>query len=169
MQETERRRGGLTVDGHLVQAGEIVMVHDGSRLVGVVGSGVVVCVWESTTGLAAMAHFVKPRVIDSRKATARYGNAALQHLISMIEEHRTSSFKPEAQVFGGAHRPTEMGPDSLGHLNVEMARKVLASKGIPIVSEDVGGVKGRKLLFDTSTGIVVVVKVHDLREEDWSP
>ncbi len=37
-----------------------------------------------------------------------------------------------------------------------------------VASEDVGGKKGRKILFDTASGHVAVLKVHDLRREDWS-
>lgn len=71
----------------------------------------------------------------------------------------------EAQIFGGGELDT---CDKTGEENVEIARKVLNKKGVNIVSEDVGGEKGRKILFDTDTGHVAVLKVYDVRDVDWS-
>lgn len=169
MANTERRNGGQIVEGQMVHAGEIVLVHDGSRLISVVGSGIVVCIWEASTGLAALAQFVKPRATDLSHATAKYGNAAILKLIEMIEEHRVAGFSPEAQIFGAAHKPEEDANKCIGAKNLEVARKILEAKGIPIVSEDVGGVKGRKIMFDSASGLVAVVRVHKLRDEDWNP
>jgi chemotaxis protein CheD len=50
-----------------------------------------------------------------------------------------------------------------------MARKIFQQQGIMITSEDVGGGKGRKLIYNTGTNEAVVLKVDRLREEDWYP
>ena len=70
----------------------------------------------------------------------------------------------EAHIFGGAALDSN---DGRGHANIAMARKVLSSRGISIATEDVGGSKGRKILFDPETGHVAVLKVHSIRREDW--
>jgi chemotaxis protein CheD len=49
------------------------------------------------------------------------------------------------------------------------ARKVLAGKKIRVVSEDVGGQMGRKIVFNTHTNEVGVIKVEKLRKKDWYP
>ena len=160
----ERRKGGQGIEGHLVRPGEIVLVHDGTLLVSVVSMGVSVCLWEHGGTLAGMAHFLEPRVTDPLRATARYGNVAVSKLIQMARESSPAGAL-EAQIFGGAHPPGK--EDKRGVANVEMARKVLVARGIPIVSEDIGGSKGRKLLFDSKNGHVAVIRVHHLRAEDW--
>jgi len=55
----------------------------------------------------------------------------------------------------------------VGHENVAIARSVLQKKGIAIVSEDVGGNMGRKVVFDTETGQLMTLKVHKIRDSDW--
>jgi chemotaxis receptor (MCP) glutamine deamidase CheD len=40
----------------------------------------------------------------------------------------------------------------LGTQNVRIARELLAAEAIPVIGEDVGGHKGRKLIFATDDG-----------------
>ena len=50
----------------------------------------------------------------------------------------------EAQIFGGGDAPGVTGGD-IGYKNIKIARKILKKSGIRVVSEDVGGLKGRRL------------------------
>ncbi len=57
----------------------------------------------------------------------------------------------------------------VGRDNVRTARNVLARERLQIVSEDVGGRKGRKIVFDTEKNEVVIIKVDKIRARDWYP
>jgi chemotaxis protein CheD len=161
----DRRRDGRNVDGVLVKTGEIVVVDDGARLVSVVSRGALVCLWHTGGHHAAMLHFVEPAIYDVKKATARFGNVALPRAISMLREALHDPLASlEAQLFGCACRDHS---DLRGQENLAMARKILKARNISIVSEDVGGSKGRKVLFDAQSGHAMVIKVHALREGDW--
>ena len=70
------------------------------------------------------------------------------------------------QILGGAC-PEDAKEAGLGEENVAVARSVLHKKGIAIVSEDVGGNMGRKVVFDTETGQLMILKVHKIRDSDW--
>jgi chemotaxis protein CheD len=50
-----------------------------------------------------------------------------------------------------------------------MAKKILKKKGIPVVSEDVGGIKGRRLVYHTRTNEAIIMKTHRLRRGDYYP
>ncbi len=161
----ERRRNGEQMEGVLVGPGEIALSGDGSPLVGVVSTGLLVCLWNPHGGQAAMAHFVAPATYDAGLATARFGNVALPFAIRMLQEAIGEDDESiEAQVFGGACRD---GGHERGIQNLEMARKVLSARSIKLVSEDVGGSKGRKVVFDARSGHAMVIKVHALRAGDW--
>jgi hypothetical protein len=83
--------------------------------------------------------------------------------------HEGSKLKHlEAQIFGGAYNPT-ISPDDIGRKNMIISRKILAKQRIPVVSEDVGGRKERKIVFNTQTNEIVVLKVGHLRRADWYP
>jgi len=159
----DRRNGGVDLEGVLVRAGEIALAKDGSRLVTVVGAGIAVCLWAPSTNVAAVAHFLEPRIDDPEHSFARYGNVAVPEVVRMVREEDPRGFV-EAQLFGGA---MEYPGDKRGEQNLSMAEKVLKKRSIEISSRDVGGTKGRKVVFDGRTGQVAVMKVHQLRQEDW--
>jgi chemotaxis protein CheD len=166
MNESERRRLGEGVEGLVVHPGEIALVDDGSRLVSVVSVGVLVCLWHYQGSHAVMAHFIEPLTYDPRKATPRFGNVSVPKAVAMMRELVGPLAVLEAQIFGGALR--EPG-DLRGEANLSVARRILEARQVNVVSEDVGGQKGRKVIFDAGTGHAAVIKVHDLRKGDWDP
>ena len=50
-----------------------------------------------------------------------------------------------------------------------MAVNILEKKGIHISSTDVGGDKGRKVIYNSETNHLAVVKAEKIRTEDWYP
>jgi chemotaxis protein CheD len=164
MSKSERRRGGDEIDGHLVRPGELALTEEGTMLISVVSLGVAVCLWERGRAVSALAHFVEPATYEAHRATTRFGNVAVPKLLELMREH-VGVIPFEAQIFGGA---TLRQGDLRGEANIDMARKILRARGIHIASEDVGGHKGRKIMLDSKTGHVAVIKVHELREGDWN-
>jgi chemotaxis protein CheD len=67
----------------------------------------------------------------------------------------------QAKVFGGAPvlGSARLGGTSLGADNVELARSLLAAAGIPVVAEDTGGERGRRLIFQTDDGLAFVKRL----------
>ncbi len=76
----------------------------------------------------------------------------------------------EAQIFGGAH-PSGAASEvvEIGNRNLAVGRQVLSRCRVRVVSEDVGGTKGRKLVYNTMTNEVAVFRVDKLRVGDWYP
>jgi chemotaxis protein CheD len=73
----------------------------------------------------------------------------------------------EAQIIGGAH--VKGASTHRSDAVIASIRVFLERKGIRIVSEDVGGVLGRKIVFNTSTGDMMTVKTSRIRRTDWIP
>lgn len=132
----------------------------------VLGSCVAVCLWDSNLGIGAMNHYIYPRMSNKGESTVKYGNVAVATLIKMMEEAGSRPDDLDAQIFGGGY-PDEIKGSNVGEENVRVARKILAQRGINVVSEDVGGTMGRKIIFDTDTGEAVVFKVQKIRASDW--
>jgi chemotaxis protein CheD len=158
----ERRNNGTILNGILIKPGAIYVTDEPEVLFSIVGTSVTVCLWDETSHLSGMNCFVEPVTYDKKKTTARFGNVSMIALIRSLKEILPRG-KFEAHIFGGA---SNSGSDR-GEKNIEIARKILQARKIPIVSEDVGGVKGRKIAFDTQSGQACVIKVHRLRKEDW--
>ncbi len=113
-----------------------------------------------------MNHFMYPRAQNPKTATARYGDASMTALIRLMDEEKCDRKEIVAQLFGGSY-PRGAGGQNIGEENIAVARSYLRKKDITIISEDVGGILGRKILFDTTSGHVAVLKVHSLRSHDW--
>lgn len=151
---------------YFVEPGYIYVSRQPTVVATVLGSCVAVCLWDRVLKAGGMNHFLYPRATDAAGATPRYGNAATIGLVRMLLSGGSNVEHLEAQIFGGGRAEGTTG-DDIGRANVEVARKVLARRGIPILSEDVGGTMGRKIVFDLATGEVFVVKVHRIRKTDW--
>ena len=132
----------------------------------VLGSCVSVCLWDKKLKIGGMNHFLFPRSDGCDKLTSKYGNVATLVLIRMLVKEGSEVENLEAQIFGGGY-PKKNAKENMGEENVNIARSILGRSRIPIVSEDVGGRLGRKIMFDTQTGHVAVLKVRNIRKSDW--
>ena len=127
-----------------------------------------VCLFDRRLKYGGMNHFFFPKVSRRGKTTAQYGNVALIALIRIMIQEGSRLEDIEAQIFGGGRRFQGDRPD-VGRQNVKLARKILKKKGIPVVSEDVGGIMGRRILFHTRTNETMVMKTKKIRRGDWAP
>ena len=134
----------------------------------VVGSCIAVCVFDRKQKIGGMNHFQFPVIRNTNHATARYGNVAVPALINLMIDEGSKNEHLEAQIFGGSYNP-EIGDKNIGQENIRIAKKILTKKRIHLASEDVGGEKGRKIIFNTNTNELAVVKVDKVRHEDWYP
>ena len=153
--------------GYFLAPGHIYFSAEPIRVGAVLGSCVAVCLWDRDQKCGGMNHFIRPAASCAARATPKFGNAAIAALIKMMTDAGCKPGQMVAQIMGGASRHDETG--GVGLANVEAARKILGRKGIRVYSEDVGGHLGRKIIFDTGTGHVAVLKVHDIRASDWAP
>lgn len=124
----------------------------------ILGSCVAVCLWDRQLRAGGANHFLLPDWVGNGAATPRYGNVAIERLIQRMQSFGCRASGLQAKLFGGATviQAFQGRPDQLGSRNVALARKVLAEAGIPVVAEDVGGSRGRKLVFRTDSGIASV-------------
>jgi chemotaxis protein CheD len=137
----------------------------------VLGSSVSVSLYDKKLKTGGMNHFLFPVVGAGKQTTALYGNIAVLTLIRMMLENGSHLSNMEAQIFGGAYNTIDFSGDTrnIGHDNFTTARNILNQKRIKIVSEDVGGELGRKIVFNTLTYEILTLKVDRLRESDWYP
>lgn len=159
---------GLTSNHYFLQPGYIFVPDQNISISTVIGSGVSVCIYNRKKRIGGMNHFQFPYMGTKGQTTALYGNVSTMALIKMMLADESGKKDFEAQIFGGAYNPQKNNED-IGRENIEMARKILLKSNISILSEDIGGAKGRKVVFNTSTNEVAVLKVDSLRNIDWYP
>jgi chemotaxis protein CheD len=133
-----------------LHAGHMVVSRDPCRVTTVLGSCVAVGVWDPTSGVGGVNHFLLPQGNDS----PRFGNVAVRTLIREVVAAGARRRHLQAKVFGGACvlRAFKGGGSHLGRKNVEVAQQILIDEGIPVTAQDVEGERGRKLIFQTHDG-----------------
>ncbi|WP_437817543.1 chemotaxis protein CheD [Sorangium sp. So ce1078] len=120
----------------------------------IVGSCVAICLWDATTGVGGMNHYVLPECPSSAMASVRFADIACQRLLERLIELGTSSRALQARVVGGACLIAAFQERGihLGAQNVDAGLGFLRGAGIRIAQLDTGGNRGRKIVFRTSDG-----------------
>ncbi|MFN3535494.1 MAG: chemotaxis protein CheD [Desulfatiglandales bacterium] len=164
-----RNEKSLTQYQYFLAPGYIYLARSPTIISTVLGSGVSVCVYDKKKMIGAMNCFLYPEIREKGKTTALYGNVATIALIRLMLQEGSKPKHLVAQILGGAYNQEVSKMRDVGSENVRVARKVLSRSGIKIISEDVGGTLGRKVVYDSYTNEVAVLKVERLRQSDWYP
>lgn len=128
----------------------------------VLGSCVSVCLFSEFAKGGGIIHYALPELLNkSKDDPLRFGDYAIQKLVETTCHHL--ELKPsqlKAKIVGGANNiASETTSRQIGFENVALAKKLLADYGIPIVGQDVGGIRGRKILFHIQSGRLQVAFV----------
>ena len=123
----------------------------------VLGSCISVCLWDARSQIGGINHYLLPLWNGEGLPTPKYGNIAIDKLIVKLINLGCDKGHLKAKVFGGAAMWEQTGGlITVGERNIALAWDLLAEHEIPIVSSDVGGKLGRKLVFNSGTGEVMM-------------
>jgi chemotaxis protein CheD len=135
--------------------GAIFVSPEPSIITTILGSCVAVCLFDPILQIGGMNHYLLPLWNGQGLASPRYGNIAIEKLISNLEALGSHKANMKAKVFGGAEIiATNINQFMIGERNIHLAKDTLIEIGIPVVSSSTGGKLGRKIIFNTETGEV---------------
>lgn len=140
-----------------LQSGQVVAAAAPTAITTVLGSCVAVCLHDPVARVGGMNHFLLPHHVE-RERSARFGNVAVPELVAAMVRAGAARERIVAKVFGGASvlRGVAATGRRLGEENAAVALQLLAELGIPVLDQDVGGTRGRKLVFVTDEGVAWV-------------
>jgi len=138
--------------------GQLFASSEPSTVTTILGSCVAVCVWDPVLKIGGVNHYLLPYWVGNGHSSGRFGNVAIKLLIDKLLAFGSKKRNLQAKLFGGACVLEAMRDreDHLGMKNIRVARKLLEEEGIPVISDDVGGSHGRKLIFHTDAGSALV-------------
>ena len=146
---------------HLLYPADIFVVKEPCLVSTVLGSCVSVCLHDPKLGYGAINHYILPHWNGYDLATMKYGNLSI---IRILEELLILGSKYEnivARVFGGAQVLSGMPTNfHIGKRNIKVANDILREFKIPVLFSDVGGNRGRKIIFNTFSGEVEYDFIH---------
>ena len=136
-----------------VYPGRVVTSAEARHLKTVLGSCVSICLFDPDIGVGGMNHFLLPDPTGGSTWSPRFAAPATQQLIGQLLGLGAHRRRLVAKVFGGCvPRDPRSNGFHVGWRNVEAARRLLGEERIPILGQDVGGPRGRRLVFSTRDG-----------------
>lgn len=140
-----------------LKPGEICLLERPAKVTTILGSCIAVTMYNARLGKAAMCHAVLPKYSKTRKHdTFQYVDSSIIHMIEKLESMGSSRTEIEVKMFGGASMFSKHDTIAVGRRNIETAITVMSGQKLNLKAWNVGGSRGRKLIFDTSTGEVFV-------------
>ena len=123
------------------------------------GSCVAACICDPDRSIGGLNHFLLPEgsALQSNVNNARYGVYAMELLINDLIKNGAQKSRLVAKVFGGANVISSAVAGSIGAQNGKFVKSYLQSESIPVLAEDLGGDKARRVYFFPSTGRVSVL------------
>lgn len=122
----------------------------------VLGSCVSVTFHCSYPLVAGMFHAQLPtrtQALSDEDNVWRFVDSSVETMLANMANAGANPRLIKAKIFGGASM--RQGVYSVGMRNIEAALAALGNHGIPVVARNVGGMRGRKILFRTATGEVM--------------
>lgn len=149
--------------------GEYYVTRNDEGVYTTLGSCISACIRDRVTGIGGMNHFMLPASAsgdrDSWRSTSlseatRYGNFAMEHLINDILKNGGLKQNLEVKLFGGGRIMANM--TDVGMRNITFVHDYLQTEGLKVVSEDVGDVFPRMVVYFPATGKVRVKRLRSL-------
>lgn len=148
-----------------LQPGEVLVTQEPQWVITLLGSCVAVTMFNARFRLAAICHAMlsQPRGAATPGSCPaqrfRYLSAAIPAMARPFSQLGLQPKEVEVKLFGGGD-VINMGGDphnnrSIGHANIVMAQQLLNEAGFQIKARNVGGNRGRKIVFNTDSGVVL--------------
>ncbi len=152
---------------HYLKPGEAIIASGDSTITTVLGSCVSVTFFSPAHVLGAMTHGVLPffpqkgKKANDMDTLFRYVDTSIEQMFNRLMAKGITAKGLRIKVFGGADvlgKPSG-STWSVGRKNIEAAMQTLSRLELPIERTDVGGQRGRKVIFSTRTGQVMLKRL----------
>lgn len=152
--------------------GEFYVTKNPEWIATTLGSCVSACIWDEESGIGGMNHFMLP--LTEKQASevtwgnipsdaTRYGNYAMEHLVNEMLKHGAVRRNLRAKVFGGGKVLNQS--NNVGAKNADFVLLYLHQENIQLLSQDLGDVYPRKIMFDPLTGRARMKKIEVLNND----
>lgn len=143
--------------------GEFYFAETPARIQTILGSCVALTMLDPLSKHGAMCHCLLPqRPLDAQEAhnaadRFRYVDTSLKAMLAEFTKRQIPASRLQIKLFGGAN-VLEVLSDSnaVGSLNWKQAQRLLKDLNLMVSAHDIGGEAGRRIVFDTATGDVLV-------------
>lgn len=146
---------------HLLHPGDVACGSRGEQFETLLGSCVAVILTDPRRTVGAMCHIVHASPAPGHaRADSHYADAALAAMHARLRARAIEPSRCDAYVYGGGNMfPGLYTRDTIGERNVRWVLDMIASAGVNLVHEDVGGNTYRRLRWTVGPGAPSVTAV----------
>lgn len=150
-------RNSLSPATRFLKPGELAVLNTPTIVTTILGSCVAVVLFDPQSYLGAICHAVFPK--STGEQDLKYVDQALSRMLASFDRRAINRNQIVTKLFGGAKM---FSKDQLGvgSKNVDAALKGIEKSGLALTASDIGGVLGRKLIFNSQTGEVFIKRLH---------
>jgi chemotaxis protein CheD len=142
-----------------LKPGEMYFGETPALVTTVLGSCVAIILYNRRFRLGAVCHSMLPAGTCDDEGF-KYLNCAIHEMLDRFLARGIGSTEIEAKLFGGGDVLMTKGGNgsnkTVGRQNIETALELVKREGLKLTSCDLGGGSGRKILFYTDTGEVLL-------------
>lgn len=157
----------IEYEKYYLKPGELCFCRVPTLVTTILGSCVAVTMFHTRLGIAAVCHAVQPvcprlgmECPEHCMKKYHYVSCVIPEMLHLMTAWGAGSDALEVKLFGGAAVLTTSADSSIGKQNIETARSVLKDMGLQLKARQTGGQHGRKLIFNTHTGEVLLKRVR---------
>lgn len=151
-----------------LKPGEMVLGEEPMIVTTLLGSCVAVTLYNPRHRMGAICHAVLPTCRKEHPCNPRghvdpgkYVECAIRLMLEEFQARGVSRNDIEAKLFGGSDMFDSAVAKSrgVGRQNMQTALEFLASQSVRVLTQDLGGQRGRKIIFHTHTGEVFLKRL----------
>jgi chemotaxis protein CheD len=134
----------------VIGIGEYVVVEGDTKISTLgLGSCIGTVIYDDFKKISGMSHIMLPTIAGKQDKIGKYADTAIPALINDILAKGAQRSRLKAKIAGGASL-FAFTEDNLkiGDRNKEAVEQILFQEKIPIISQDVGGERGRTITFN---------------------
>lgn len=153
--------------------GELYVSSRPAEIHTILGSCVSVALFHPQRQLGAMSHGIfpfrecthPPSGLKVCRSMGDYVSCSLKFMLAWFDHLGIPNRELDVKLFGGAamfHLPgtPQASSTAIGRSNVETAMDMIRDQKLRLISSDVGGPWGRKIIFHSGTGKVKLKRIH---------
>jgi chemotaxis protein CheD len=140
----------------MVGMGQIAAGGAPQQMKAIVGSCIALALHHPRLKKGVLAHIVLPNSAGRPGAPGKFADTAVPKMLELFQELGAPPHSLTAQLAGGANMFGSSGPLQIGDANVKAVVQALQTAGVRITAQDVGGTRGRRVMFDCAGGEMTV-------------
>jgi chemotaxis protein CheD len=150
--------------------GELIVTTEPMKISTVLGSCVAVCMYDRELKVGGMNHYMMPYFRKEDTLLLKYGDTSLNELLNKMLHAGARKNKIVVRIYGGASvLRIENSTINVAEKNIAVANDFMKKHNLFVNSVEVGGYKGRKVIFDTHAGVISCNFLREIKSsENWN-